>query len=178
MSRHVSGRPDPAEHAAYFGRYIDRVPGDDALGAIEGQLAGTLALLRGVSEADSLQRYEPGKWSLREVVGHVTDAERVFSYRALRFARGDETPLPGFDQDPWIAAAGFDRRSWAERIEEFETVRRATLLLFGGFDAAAWARKGTASGGPMSVRALGFIVAGHELHHVHVVRTKYLGSQK
>lgn len=178
MSRHVSGRPEPAEFASYFARYTDRVPGDDGLAAIEGQLVSSLALWRGVSEADSLQRYDAGKWSLREVLGHVTDAERVFSYRALRFARGDETPLPGFDQDPWIAAAGFDRRSWAERIEEFETVRRATLLLFGGFDAAAWARKGTASGGPMSVRALAFIVAGHELHHVHVVRTKYPAAQK
>lgn len=176
MSRHVSGRPEAREYLDYFGRYIDRVPGGDGLAALEGQMDGTLALLRGVSEADSLRRYEAGKWSLRELVGHVADAERVFAYRALRFARGDATPLPGFDQDPWIAHANFDARSWPDLLDELATVRRASVLLFRGLEPAAWERQGTASGGPLSVRALAFIIAGHELHHVNVVRTKYLAA--
>lgn len=176
MSAPVSGRPDPSEYLAYFGRYIDRVPGDDALAAIEGQIGPTLTLLRGVSEADSLKRYEAGKWSLRELVGHVADAERVFAYRALRFARGDATPLPGFDQDPWIANANFDAHAWPDLLDELATVRRASVLLFRGLEAAAWRRQGVASGGPLSVRALAFIIAGHELHHVNVARTKYLAA--
>jgi hypothetical protein len=174
MSGFVSGRPDPGEYLPYFGRYIDRVPGDDGLASIEGQIGDTLALLRGVSEADSLKRYAAGKWSLRELVGHVTDAERVFAYRAMRFARGDETPLPGFEQDPWIAQGNFDSRPWTDLLDELATVRRGSVLLLRGLDPAAWGRKGVASGGPLSVRALAFIIAGHELHHMNVVRTKYL----
>ena len=170
----ASGRPAASEHNPYFSRYIDRVSGADVIAALEAQTPATLALLRGVSEAASLRRYEAGKWSLREVLGHVIDAERVFVYRALRFARADASPLASFEQDPWIAAAGFDRIPWADLVAEYEAVRRASILFFRGLDPGAWQRAGVAGGSPTSVRALAFITAGHELHHVEVVRAKYL----
>jgi DinB superfamily len=176
MTPLASGRPLSTEHMAYYTRYVDLVSGDDGLAAIESQVEESLAVLRGVGEDASLKRYAPGKWSLRELLGHVTDAERVFAYRALRFARGDETALAGFEQDPWIVAAGFDRRSWTDLLEEFAAVRRATILFFRGLDASAWQRHGVASGGAVSVRALAFIIAGHERHHMNVVRAKYLGA--
>jgi hypothetical protein len=105
----------------------------------------------------------------------MTDTERIFAYRALRIGRGDQTPLPGFDQDPYIAAAGFDRRAWGGLIAEFEVVRRSTVMLLEGLDAEAWGRIGTASGNPVSARALAFVIAGHELHHMKIVRERYLG---
>lgn len=167
-------RPDAGEYAPYFGKYVELVVGSDLPGTLRGQLGDTMATLRAVSEADSLKRYAEGKWSLREVVGHMIDTERIFAYRALRIARGDETPLPGFDQDPYIAAARFDERTWASLLDEFEAVRRSNLFLFEALDAQAWGRRGTSSGKPITVRALGFVIAGHELHHMAIVRQRYL----
>ena len=160
-------RPDAGEYARYFGKYVDLVAGSDVVSALSGQIGGTVATLRGVSDGDSLRRYAEGKWSLREVVGHMIDAERIFAYRALRIGRGDETPLAGFDPDPYVAAAGFDRRAWGGLIEEFEVVRRSTVMLLDGFDGEAWGRGGTASGEPVTVRALAYHdrrarVASHE----------------
>ena len=173
MPHAIAGKPDASEYASTFGTYINLVQSEDVLSALsEMPLAG----LRSVSGEASLRRYAPGKWSLREVVGHVIDAERIFAYRALRFARNDSTALPGFEQDDYVPAAHFDRRPWGELLDEFELVRRGNLLLFAGFDGEAWLRRGVANGVAISVRALVYAVAGHELHHLRIVRTKYLGE--
>jgi hypothetical protein len=166
-------KPDAAEHAAYYRRYVDLVADGDILGTLASQIDGTLAQLRQISEADSLKRYAPGKWSVREVLGHMIDAERIFAYRALRFARNDRTELPGFEQDDYIAAANFDERPWLLLLEEFDAVRRSNVLMFRGFGEDAWRRQGVANGDPMSVRAAAYVIAGHELHHMRVLREKY-----
>jgi len=166
-------RPVAAEYAPYYGRYIDKVPDGDLLRTLEDQGRETQAVLAGLSEAKALYRYAPGKWSVKEVVGHVTDTERVFSYRALRFARGDATALPGFDENAWVPAGSFDARSLADLAAELDAVRRATLALFRGLDAAALARRGTASDNAVSVRAIAWIIAGHERHHVALLHERY-----
>jgi hypothetical protein len=152
------------------------VASDDVVSVLGTQIEGTLATFRAVSPERSLERYAPDKWSLREVVGHVIDAERIFAYRALTFARNDRTELPGFDQDPYVAAARSDTRDWRDLLEELELLRRANVLMFRGLDPEAWQRRGVASGNPITVRALAYIIAGHELHHLGVVRAKYLGA--
>lgn len=167
-------RPEASEYAPEFGKYISLVQGEDVLRALGDQVEGTLATLRKVSEQDSLRRYAPGKWSVREVLGHLIDAERIFAYRALCFARNDQTELPGFEQDDYVPAARFDERAWDDILAEFEAVRRANILMFRGLDGDAWSRRGVANGNPMSVRALAYAIAGHELHHMGVIRTKYL----
>jgi hypothetical protein len=169
---HVS-KPTGGEHAGYFGRYIDLVPDGDILGTLEGQISGTLATLRGVSETDSLKRYAEGKWSVREVVGHMIDTERIFAYRALRIARNDQTPLAGFEQDDYIPAARFDIRPWGGLMEELEAVRHSDVLMLRGLHEEAWRRQGVSNGDPLSVRAAAYIMAGHELHHMKVLRDKY-----
>jgi uncharacterized damage-inducible protein DinB len=166
-------KPAPEEHAPYFSRYLDLVADGDILGTLAGQLGDTLATLRKVSEADSLRRYAPGKWSIREVLGHVIDTDRIFGYRALRIARGDKTPLAGFEHDDYIPAAQFDRRPWADLLEELDAVRRSNLLMLKGFNEEAWLRRGTVDGNTVSTRALAYLMAGHELHHMKVLREKY-----
>jgi uncharacterized damage-inducible protein DinB len=168
-------RPAPTEYAPYYGRYIDLVPGDDLIRALREGGEATRRLVEPVPESRGDYRYAPGKWSLKEVLAHVADGERVFAYRALRFARRDETPLPGFDQDRWIADGEFDARSLPSLLEELRTVRAATLALFESFDEAAWDRSGTANDVRMSVRSLGFVIAGHEIHHQNVLRERYQG---
>jgi DinB family protein len=138
------------------------------------QVRGTLDLLRSLPESKGDHRYAPGKWSIKQVVGHVIDGERVFSYRALRFGRGDATELPGFEQDDYARDGGFEARTLRHLTDELESVRRATVLLFEGFGEEHWLRKGIASENPVSVRALAYIIAGHEHHHVRVLREKYL----
>ena len=166
-------RPVAAEYAPYYARYIDKVPDGDLLRILEDQGRDTQAVLAGVSEAKALHRYAPGKWSVKEVIGHVTDTERVYSYRALRFARGDAIALPGFDENAWVPAGSFDARSLADLAAELDAVRRATLALFRGLDAAALARRGTASDYAVSVRAIAWIIAGHERHHVALLHERY-----
>jgi len=166
-------RPAPGEYAPYYGRYIEKVPTGDLIGTLEGQARDTQGLLAGLTDAKALHRYAPGKWSIKEVVGHVTDAERVFSYRALRFARADKTALPGFDENAWVPPASFDARSLKDLAAELDAVRRATVALFRGFDAAALARSGTASDNLVSVRAIAWIIAGHERHHVGLLHERY-----
>ena len=165
-------KPRPEEHAEYYAKYIKLV-GDDALGALRAQSASTPRLLTGLSEAQAMHRYASGKWSVKEVVGHILDAERVFSYRALRIARADATPLPGFDENAWMPAAHFDRRPMPELVSDYQTVRAATVALFSSFDEEALTRLGTANNQPFSVRALAHIIAGHELHHVGLLRERY-----
>lgn len=167
------GRPAAHEFNEHYAPYIARVTEPDPVDAMTRQIEDTVNLLSGVSDAAALTRYAPGKWSVKEVVGHVTDGERVFSYRAMRIARADTTALASFDENAYIAAAGFDRRPLQDVVNELRDVRRATLALFRSFDAAAWARLGTASGKPVSVRALAYIIAGHERHHVAILRERY-----
>jgi hypothetical protein len=167
-------RPDPSEAAPYYARYVDRVPDGDIVRTLETQLDETLGLLGKISEERSLRRYAPGKWSVRELLSHVTDTERVFVHRALWFARGFDTALPSFEQETAVAAAGADAVSWARHVEEFRAVRLATVPLFRNLPAEAWAKKGVASGNPVTVRALAWITAGHAAHHAAVLKERYL----
>jgi len=169
----LEARPVASEHAPYFSRYVDLVADGNIVGTLGAQLDRTLAHLKTVSDADSLKRYADGKWSVREVVGHMIDTERIFAYRALRFARADKTNLPGFEQDDYIPAGQFDRRPWADLLEEFAAVRRSNVLMFRGLPEDAWQRQGVANNDSMSVRAAACIIAGHERHHMNVLRQKY-----
>jgi uncharacterized damage-inducible protein DinB len=166
-------RPEASEHAPYYGKYIALVPGDDILSALEAQIHETSQFLSALSEEQANHRYAPGKWSVKEVLGHLTDSERVFAYRALRIARADQTPMEGFEQDDYVKAAGFDRLALADLVAEFAAVREATLRLFESLAPEAWLRRGIANNNEVSVRALAYIVAGHELHHRQILREKY-----
>lgn len=167
-------RPGPGEYAPFYAGYVDAVP-DGGLGAVlRAQRAEVAALLAGLDDAAAGFRYAPDRWSVKEVVGHVTDAERVFAYRLLRFARGDRTPLPGFDENRYAAQAGADRRPVAELAAEHDAVRAATLALLGSLAPDVLRRDGEASGHRMSVRALAWVIAGHERHHLRVLRERYL----
>jgi hypothetical protein len=167
------GRPEPDEIPSHYVGYIKRVPELDPVMVCAEQIEETTALLRGLSDTDALYRYGRGKWSIKEVVGHLTDVERIMAYRALRIARGDTTPLPSFDENAFVPIAKFDNRSLADLVGELRTVRAATLALLRTFDAEAWRRRGTASGKPVSVRALGFMIPGHERHHVEILKSRY-----
>jgi hypothetical protein len=168
------GRPQAAEAAPYYFTYINQVTGDNAVAAIEGQLEQSLSFFSEISEARSLYRYAPEKWSIRQVLNHVTDTERAFAFRALWFARGFETPLPSYDQNVAASGAQADKVSWAGHIEEFRHVRLSTISLFGNMPAEAWTKSGIASDNPFTVRALAYIIAGHLAHHVTIVRERYL----
>lgn len=169
-------RPDASEFLAYYAKYTDRVPDGDLLQTLRAQLDDTLALVRGLDESQGGHRYAPGKWTIREVLAHIIDAERIFAYRALRIARGDATPLPGFDENAYAENAGAESRTLADLADEFEHVRLGNLAMLRALDDEALARAGTASGGPVSVRALAWIIAGHELHHVALLRERYLAG--
>lgn len=166
--------PDSSEYAPYYAKYITLVGGHDVVAALEDQPRQTLALLSTLSEEQGNYRYAPDKWSVKEMLGHVIDAERVFSYRALRFARNDRTPLASFEQDDYVRASGCGDRRLADLIEEFVCVRRATVWLFRALSPDAWMRRGIASDNPVSVRAIAYIIAGHELHHRRVLQENYL----
>ena len=174
MSAPAPARPEPHEYASYYEQYVSLVPDADLVTTLERQGAETLALLRGLSEGQGEHRYEPGKWSVKQLVGHVNDGERLFSYRALHIARGDRAPLPGMDQDEWMAGVNFDARTLASLADEFEVVRAATLQLLRHLSPEAWGRRGTASDNEVTVRALAYIIAGHEAHHLRVLRERYL----
>jgi hypothetical protein len=170
----IATAPDRTETAEYYFTYIDKVAAGDIRAILELQEGETLAFLRGISEEDSLRRYAPDKWTIREVLSHVNDAERVFVFRALWFARGFDTPLPSYDQNIAISAAGANERPWASHVDEFRTVRAATLTFFRSLPPDAWMRRGVASGNPFTVRALAYIVAGHVTHHTNILRERYL----
>lgn len=166
--------PERTEAAEYYFTYIDQVRRGDICETLDAQRAETLALYQGISEEDSLRRYAPDKWSIREVAGHLNDTERLFVSRAFWFARGFDTPLPSFDQNVAAAAAAADARSWSSHVEEFRTVREATLTFFRNLPAEAWSRRGIASGKPFTVRALAWLAAGHVTHHTRILRERYL----
>jgi hypothetical protein len=170
--------PDRTEAAEYYFTYIDQVPEGDICAILDAQSAATLALLQGISDEQSRRRYAPDKWTIRQVVSHVNDTERLFVSRAFWFARGFDTPLPSFDQNVAVSVAGADARSWSSHVEEFRTVRAATLSFFRNLPADAWRRRGVASGNPFSVRALAYIAAGHVTHHARILRERYLSSSR
>lgn len=174
MSTAAIARPQASEYAPYYERYISQVPDGNIVGTLDRQLEETLALIRGIPESRGDFRYADGKWSIKELIGHVIDCERVFGYRALRFGRGDATPLSGFEQDDFVRGAEFNKRSLSDLAGEYEHVRRATISLFASLEASAWDRRGTANDNEVSVRGLAFITAGHERHHVEILRTRYL----
>lgn len=167
-------RPQTTEAASYYFKYIDLITSDHVVPAFENQMGEMLQLLNGISEEESLHSYEPGKWTIREVLNHVNDGERVFAGRALWFARGFTDALPSFDQDVAVEMAHANDTSWAELVEEFRNVRLATISFFKSLPGEAWDRTGIASDNPVSVRALAYIIAGHVTHHMNVLREKYL----
>src|SRR5215470_12062831 len=166
-------RPAKSEYDPYYQRYISLVPDEDVLVSLDQQLSETLILLRSLSEHHGAFRYEPNKWSVKEVLGHLIDSERIMAYRALRIARNDRTPIPGFEQDDYVKNGGFDQRTVGNLGREFEQVRRATISLFRNFEPEAWERTGIANNVEVSVRALAYIIAGHELHHKAILKDRY-----
>ena len=174
-------RPQPNEAASYYHGYINRVAGDDVITVLERQLDETVGFLSGISEEQSLHRYAPDKWSLRELLNHINDTERVFLFRALWFARGFSEPLPSYDQEVGAAGARADAFDWSSHVEEFRAIRLATLAFFRNLppenlsgSEEIWSRTGIASGNPFTVRALAYIVAGHLAHHVGIIKERYL----
>jgi uncharacterized damage-inducible protein DinB len=167
-------RPLPDEYAPYYDRYISRVRDGNIVETLAAGVQETARLVRALPEERGGHRYAEGKWSVREVIGHVADGERIFAYRALRFARGDATPLPGFDENAYVPNSGADARTLASLVDELEAVRSATVALFDGLTADAWLRRGTSNGLAMSVRSFAWIAAGHELHHRELLQTRYM----
>ena len=174
MPSSAPARPAPNEFFEYYGKYIALVPDGDVRAHLERQNAETAKYIESRGDAWAMSRYAPGKWSPKEVIGHVTDAERIFAYRALRIARNDKTALAGFEENDYVPIAGADARSVADLLDEFAAVRVASARLFRSFDEAAWSRRGTASGKEITARALAFITAGHELHHLKILRERYV----
>jgi DinB superfamily len=171
-----ASRPESDEYAPYYEKYVSLVPGHDILATLETQGPQTAAMLSARKQQEGNFCYAPGKWSLKESLGHVIDTERVFAYRALRIARNDKTPMEGFEQDDYVKFGPFGRRSLPDLIEEFSSVRKATLSLFRGLDEAAWTRRGVANKNEVTVRALAYIIAGHELHHRRIFLEKYFSA--
>ena len=167
-------RPDAEEYAPFYAGYVNLVPAGDVRSHLQTQGHETIALFSGLSEAQAAHAYAPGKWTLKEVLSHVNDAERVFSYRMLSIGRGDPSPLPSFDENVWVPASGANDRSAASLVLEFAAIRASTVQLAGSLTAEAFVRRGTASGKTISVRALAFVCAGHERHHLNIVRERYL----
>jgi hypothetical protein len=171
----ASGRPQPGEYAPYAEEDVGLVQGDDAVEALAAQLPETVALLRGVDEKrGSRFRYAPRKWTIKQVVGHLSDDERIFVYRMLCVARGDARVLRGFDERAYMRKAGFNDRTMIDLLAELSAVRAATVTFLRGLPADAWSRTGMVNGYPATVRGLAFHVAGHELHHRRILRERYL----
>ncbi len=168
------GRPQQNEAASNYSTYIYRIQNDDIVEVLSTQLDEALSFLAGISEEQSLYRYAPDKWSMRELLGHVNDGERVFMFRAMWFARGFEDALPGFDQEIGFKAAGSDNVSWANHMREFNAIRSATIAFFRNLPEDAWSRSGIASDNSFTVRAIAYIVAGHVSHHLAILRERYL----
>jgi DinB superfamily len=166
--------PAADEYPPAYADYVGRVPPQaDVIDVLAGQLRETSSRLAAIPDTRGGFRYAPGKWSVKEVIGHLSDAERIFVYRALRFARGDTAPLAGFDENAYVPEAGADARALSDLVEEWVAVRQATLTFVRSLAPAAWSRRGVADGNPITVLALAYVVAGHEHHHLEVLRTRY-----
>lgn len=170
--------PQEGEYNPYYYEYIRRVPSGDVLALMQNQIANSCALFSALSEEQASFRPAPGEWTIKQIIGHLIDSERIFSYRALRFARRDSSPLAGMEPNPYVENAHFDQQSLADLIEEFALIRRASIMLFRGFSAYDMLQIGVASGNPISVRALIYICAGHEHHHMESIRNVYLGMEQ
>ena len=167
-------RPLQHENAAFYTTYIDKVEGADAFKVMKDNLATTTSFLKSLTLDTWNHRYAPEKWNVKEVMLHVIDTERIFAYRALRFARNDQTPLAGFDQDAYVPCSGAETRSPDSIIEEYAAVRLATIALYKNFTNDMMVKMGTASNNPFSTLALSFIIVGHENHHLQILRERYL----
>ncbi|MFQ5632080.1 MAG: DinB family protein [bacterium] len=167
-------RPEPNEYAEYYHAYISKVPDGDIVEILNTQNENTLHILHAISVQKAEYRYAPGKWSIKEMIGHLVDAERVFAYRALCFARNDPGPFPSMEQDDYVEYGHFGARMLTDIAEEFRLVRQSNIRLFKSFDEKISVRKGIASGFEFTVRALLYIIAGHELHHVWILQERYL----
>lgn len=174
MTTATIARPKADEHAEFYGKYVAQVPEGDLVAQLREQVMETATLLAGLSDERANYAYEPGKWTIKEVIGHMIDVERVMSFRALWLARNDKTELPGFDENQWVPDANFGSRTLDDLLEEYQVVRAATIHLAKHLDAEALARRGIVSGRNMSVRALFYIIAGHERHHAVLFRERYL----
>lgn len=166
-------RPTANDYSPYHASYVALVPEDDVLGAIEEQSSDTQRLLSSLDESKASYRYAEGKWSVRQVIGHITDAERIMSYRLLSIARGEQQSLPGFDENQYVENAGFDAWKLGDLAEQYALVRRSTIVLLRNLPEAAWARRGTANNAPVTVLGLAYVIVGHDRHHVGVLREKY-----
>jgi DinB superfamily len=174
--RAPQNRPQSGEYASYYEKYVSLIPGDDILGTLETQRLQMALLLAGRSERDGNFRYAAGKWTVKEVIGHIGDCERIFSYRALRISRGDRTPIEGFEQDDYVRNGGFGDRTLADLALEFDVVRNSTVSLLRTLSGESWQLRGIANKNEVSVRALAFIIAGHELHHRRILEEQYFPS--
>ncbi len=173
MSFDFTARPASGEFGDFHAGYVAAVPPGDIRETLARESAAAAAFYGAIAEDRADFAYAPGKWSVREVLAHIADGERVFAYRALRFGRGDRTPLPGFDQDTWVPESHAASRPWPDLVADFNAVRTASLHLFRSFAESDWARRGEASGIEVSVRAIAFILAGHELHHRRILVERY-----
>jgi hypothetical protein len=170
---HAISRPPATEYPAYFARYIERVPDGDILAHLRYNSASLAATVASLDEKRGGHRNAPDKWTIREILGHLMDVERIIVYRALRIGRGDTTPLPGFEQNDYAATAGSDARTVADLRDEMLVLRDSTMRFFASLPADAWTRIGTASNGAMSVRAIAHIIVGHTMHHLHMLSERY-----
>jgi uncharacterized damage-inducible protein DinB len=171
----VIDRPQAGEYAPYYERYISLIVENDILATLDRQRREMVLLLSGLNEEQGNFRYAPEKWSAKQVLGHVCDTERIFAYRALRIARGDVTPMEGFEQDDYVKNGPFARHVIAEVIEDYIAVRRATISLLRSLEEAAWSRRGIANKNEVTVRAIAYTIAGHEVHHRRILEEKYFG---
>lgn len=167
-------RPDPSEYAPYFGRYISLVPDGAIVEILQHQTDEYAAIYRVISETKAAHRYAPDKWSIKQVLGHLCDAERMFAFRGLAASRAEKKMLPGFEQDDYVAAGSFDDRSWTDLVDEFASVRAASIALYRGMSDEMLTRRGHANNAEVSARACGFMIAGHERHHMNLLKERYL----
>ena len=167
-------RPEKEEYNEYYETYISLVPEPEIVPVLEDQIAEIENLVSAIPEEKGTFAYAEGKWTIKDVLGHLSDGEKLFAYRALRISRADKTPIEGFEQDGYVENGNFNLRTLADLAEEFVSLRKANLYFFRNLDDAAWVRLGTASGYPFSVRALAYISAGHVRHHLNILKTHYL----
>jgi uncharacterized damage-inducible protein DinB len=178
MTTLAISRPAADEAAPFYQGYIAEVRGENIAEQLAEQLREVERLFSPIDDKAALARYAPGKWSIKEVLGHLADVERIFAYRLLRISRGDPTPLPGFDENAYVPAGRFDARSLRSLMDEFRIVRQGTLALVQGLPPECWGRRGEASGKPISARALAYIIVGHVTHHLSVLRDRYRAGQR
>jgi hypothetical protein len=170
-------RPEINEYAPYYSTYVGQVPEGDLLHILEQQLKETSILLKGISDSQGHFKYGPNKWSIKEVIGHMADTEKIMCYRLLCIARGERASLPGFNENEYVVNADFNKQSVPALLESLDIARKSTLQLLKSLEPEAWLRRGTANGYDITVRALGYIMAGHELHHRQILNERYLKSE-